>query len=202
MLISDSRARFHLAKARLVACLRLACAIVAFMGIFVQVAVAQSGSMLPPATPDRTQTILAQAAQAVGVRRCLAAVDQVSDRMFAQTKHADIALDWDRGNADGEPLFSLSGLEYQDASAVLSMTTVPSPEGGCTIMVERISSAPTSCKEVVRSTLAGYRATPLVKAVTVYVNPSQPRETVTLIDSPPSCLIVRRQSRFNWGAGR
>ncbi|MEB4734118.1 hypothetical protein OXV40_34280, partial [Burkholderia contaminans] len=83
MLISDSRARFHLAKPLHVACLRLACAIGAFVGIAIQVAVAQSGSMLPPATPNRTQTILAQAAQAVGIRRCLAAVEQVSERMFA-----------------------------------------------------------------------------------------------------------------------
>ncbi|QVN22999.1 hypothetical protein [Burkholderia pyrrocinia] len=167
-----------------------------------QVAVAQSDSMLPPEAPNRSQTVLAQAARTIGVRRCQAAVDQVSNRMFAQAKHTDVALDWDRNNPDGEPFFSLSGLEYQDTSAVLSLTTVPSTSGGCTILVERISSAPTSCKEVVRSTLAGYKSTPLVKAVTVYVNPARPRETVTLIDAPPSCLIVRRQTEFHWGAGR
>ncbi|MXN75246.1 hypothetical protein GR157_10910 [Burkholderia sp. 4701] len=160
-----------------------------------QAALAQSGSTAP-------STVLAQAARAVGARRCLAAVSQISERMFAQTKHTDIALDWDRGNPDGEPMFSLSGLEYPDTSAVLSLTTAPSPAGGCTIMAERISSAPTPCKAVVRSTLAGYSGTQLVKAVTVYVNPARPRETVTLIDSPPSCLIVRRQVGFNWSAAR
>ncbi|KVN35073.1 hypothetical protein WJ63_37115 [Burkholderia pyrrocinia] len=42
----------------------------------------------------------------------------------------------------------------------------------------------------------------MVKAVKVYVNPAQPRETVTLIDMPPSCVIVRRQAKFSWGAQR
>jgi len=172
------------------------------MGLAVQSAAAQSESMLPPAGANPAQTVLAQAAQAVGVRRCLAAVERVSDRMFAQAKHADVALDWDRNSPDGEPLFSLSGLEFQNASAAVSLTTVPSNQGGCTILVERISSAPMPCKDVVRSTLAGgYTGTPLVKAITVYVNPARPRETVTLIESPPGCVIVRRQAEFHWGAG-
>lgn len=158
-------------------------------------------SMLPPANPPAA-TVLAKAAQAVGVRRCYSAVDQVSSRMFANTRHADVALDWDRGDPDGEPLFALSGLEYANASAVLSLATVPAPNGGCTILVERISSAPMPCKEVAHSELPGYRATPLVKAVTIYTEPSRPRETVTLVDAPPACLIVRRQAQYRWGAAQ
>jgi hypothetical protein len=158
-------------------------------------------SMLPPANPPAA-TVLAKAAQAVGVRRCYAAVDQVSNRMFANTRHADVALDWDRGDPDGEPLFALSGLEFPNTSAVLSLTTVPAQAGGCTILVERISSSPQSCREVARSELPGYRATPLVKAVTVYTEPSRPRETVTLVDAPPACVIVRRQVQYRWGAAQ
>ncbi|WP_157654860.1 hypothetical protein [Burkholderia ubonensis] len=156
-------------------------------------------SMLPPENPSAA-TVLAQAAHAVGIRRCYPAVDQVSNRMFANIRHADVALDWDRGDPDGEPLFSVSGLEYSNASAVLSLTTVPAPAGGCTILVERISSAPLPCREVARSELPGYRATPLVKAVTVYTEPSRSRETVTLVDAPPACVIVRRQVQYRWGA--
>ncbi|WP_338641797.1 hypothetical protein [Burkholderia pyrrocinia] len=164
-------------------------------------AAAQSDSMLPAAPASRSQTILAQAAQAIGVRRCLATVDQVSDRMFAQVKRPDVALDWDRSYPDGEPVFSLSGLEYQDVSAALSLTMVPSPAGGRTILAERISSAPTSCTEVVRSTLAGYKGTQLVKAVTVYANPKHPRDTVTLVESPPNCVIVRRRWNITGALG-
>jgi hypothetical protein len=32
--------------------------------------------------------------------------------------------------------------------------------------------------------------------VTVYTTPGRSRETVTLIDAPPSCVIVRRQVQF------
>jgi hypothetical protein len=158
-------------------------------------------SMLPPATPPAA-TVLARAVQAVGIRRCYPAVDQVSGRMFANTRHADVALDWDRGDPGGEPLFALPGPEYADASAVLSLTTVPAPSGGCTILVERISNAPMPCREVARSELPGYRATPFVKAVTVFTAPSRRCETVTPVDAPQACLIARRQVQYRWGAAQ
>ncbi|WP_126282540.1 hypothetical protein [Burkholderia stagnalis] len=173
--------------------------LMAWFALPIQAIAGNTESMLPPANPPAT-TVLAKAAHAVGIRRCYPAVDQVSNRMFANTRHADVALDWDRADPDGEPLFSLSGLEYSNASAVLSLMTVPAPAGGCSILVERISSAPLPCREVARSELPGYRATPLVKAVTVYTEPSRPRETVTLVDAPPACLIVRRQVQYRWGA--
>ncbi|MGS0896424.1 hypothetical protein ACVBGC_28405 [Burkholderia stagnalis] len=146
-------------------------------------------------------TVLARSAQAVGIRRCYPAVDQVSARMLAGAQHADVALDWDRQDPDGEPFFALAGLDYANASAVLSLTTVPAPVGGCTILVERVSSAPLPCNAVAAAELRDYKGTPLVRAVTVYANPGRPRETVTLVDAPPACLIIRRQVRFRWGAG-
>ncbi|QTD92065.1 hypothetical protein [Burkholderia anthina] len=161
-----------------------------------------SAAVVPGApVPATGATVLARAAQAVGIRRCYPAVDQVSARMLAGTQHADVALDWDRQDPDGEAFFALAGLGYADTSAVLSLTTVPAPAGGCTILVERVSSASLPCKAVAAAELRDYKGTPLVRAVTVYVNPGRPRETVTLVDAPPACLIIRRQVRFRWGAG-
>ncbi|WP_423382941.1 hypothetical protein [Burkholderia sp. LMG 32019] len=159
------------------------------------------GSAAAPAIPAAPgATVLAQAAQAVGVRRCYAAVDQVSARMLAGTRRTDVALDWDRRDPDGEPFFAIAGLEYQSASAVLSLTTVPAPTGGCTILVEHVSSVPSPCKAVAAAQLRDYTGTQLVKAVTVYTHPGRPRETITLVDTPPACLIVRRQVQYKWGA--
>ncbi|WP_157642112.1 hypothetical protein [Burkholderia ubonensis] len=145
-------------------------------------------------------TVLAKSAQQVGVRRCYPAVDKVSARMLAGTQHADVVLDWDRRNPDGEPFFALTGLEYANAAAVTSLTTIPASAGGCTILVERISSEPLTCKAVAKSELRDYKGTQLVRAVTVYANPARPRETVTLVDAPSACLIIRRQVQFRWGA--
>lgn len=144
-------------------------------------------------------TVLAKSAREVGVQRCYSAVDQVSSRMLANTRHTDIALDWDRRDPDGEPFFALAGLEYPNTSAVLSLAMVPVPSGGCTILVERISSAPLSCDAVATSELRAYKGTVLVKAVRVFANPDRPRETVTLVETPPTCLIIRRQVQFRWG---
>ncbi|MBR8334154.1 hypothetical protein KDW69_21095 [Burkholderia ambifaria] len=140
-------------------------------------------------------TVLAASAMRAGIRRCYPMLDAVGNATLANTQHADVVLDWNRSNPDSEPFFSLSGLDYGQATALLSVTTAPVAEG-CSVLVERISSAPLRCSEVARSELADYRAAPLVPAVVVYTNPARPRETVTLLDAPPSCVIVRRQVRL------
>jgi hypothetical protein len=122
--------------------------------------------------------------------------------MFAGSTHADVMLDWDRINPDGAPFFSLSGMDFQQNAALLSLTTAPVTTGGCAILVERISSVPASCQQVARSELPGYRATQLVHSVTVYTIPTRPRETITLVDAPPSCLVLRRQVEFRWGVAQ
>ncbi|KWB12321.1 hypothetical protein WL32_38435 [Burkholderia cepacia] len=175
--------------------------VVAYLGaVLAGCAAMAAGGVAAQEMAQPRANVLAQSAQTVGVRRCYAAVDQVSSRMLAGTRRADVALDWDRHDADGEPFFAIAGLEYPDTSAALSLTVVPETKGGCTILVERMSSAPMSCKAVAASELRDYKGTPLVKAVTVYANPGRPRETVTLVDTPPACLIIRRQVQFRWGA--
>jgi hypothetical protein len=51
---------------------------------------------------------------------------------------------------------------------------------------------------VAQRELAGYRVTPLLKNFSVYTDSADPRSTVILIDSPPSCLVIRRYVEFNW----
>lgn len=160
------------------------------------------GGTVPMNSGQAPGTVLAQAARSVGIRRCYQAIDQVSSLVFSNAQHADVVLDWDRNAPDAGPFFSLSGMDFREGAAVLSLTTTPGLAGGCSILAERISSAPLSCKTVAHTELAGYQATPLVQAVTVYMAPAHPRETVTLVDVPPSCLIVRRQVQFGWGAAQ
>jgi hypothetical protein len=45
---------------------------------------------------------------------------------------------------------------------------------------------------------SGYRATRLLKALTVYSDPKEGNSTVSLIDSPPGCLVIRRFVEFGW----
>lgn len=151
---------------------------------------------------EGVETVLAQAARRIGIQRCYPAVAAVSGHMFTNTQRADVVLDWDRQDPDRQPFFSLSGLEYPQSAAVLSLTTVPGPAGGCAILVERTSSTAGTCADVARSELAGYQGSALVRSVTVYTERSRPRETVTLIDAPPSCVVIRRQVQYGWGAAK
>lgn len=166
------------------------------LGVFAQPIAAQS--LLPdaPATP---QNLLAQAAAQVGVKRCLSAVEQVSSRALTGSAKHDIVIDWNHVRPDQGPFFSLTGMEFKSVSALLSLSVAPLQDGHCAILVERVSSAALRCQQVAGSELRGYRATPLVRAVTVYTTPAHPTETTTLVEtSPSSCLIVRRQVEYNW----
>lgn len=167
--------------------------------VFAILTVGARAQLVPP-PPAQTPNLLAQAAQQLNIRRCGSAISQVAARAVAGTRKHDILVDWDRANPDGGAFFSVMGLEYDSVSALLSLTTVPSAGNRCALLVERISSAPTACKDVVHSELSGYKATQLVRSVTVYTSAAHGRETVTLVDTPPSCLIFRRQVDYNWPA--
>lgn len=161
----------------------------------------QAAEAQPLAAPLGNQIpILAQAANSIGIKRCYGAIAQISTRASSDSKKQDIVVDWDHRNPDDRPFFSLTAIEYPSAAAVLSLTAVGQPGGACSVLAERISSAAVACKEVARSELVGYHASPLVRAITVYNNPARPRETVTLVDAPPSCLIIRRQVEYDWPA--
>jgi hypothetical protein len=153
-----------------------------------------------PAQSHPATNLLIQAGQTLGFHRCASALDQISARVLAGTRKHDIVLDWDRAHPDSGPFFSLTGMQFPTVSALLSLSIIPQENQSCAILVERISSAPIACKEVARSELAGYKATALVQAVTVYTSAAHAHEVVTLVDTPPACLIVRRQVEYGWPA--
>jgi hypothetical protein len=153
-----------------------------------------------PAQARPATNLLMQAGQTLGFHRCASALDQISDRVLAGTRKHDIVLDWDRAHPDSGPFFSLTGMQFPTVSALLSLSIIPQENQSCAILVERISSAPIACHEVARSELAGYKATALVQAVTVYTSPAHTHEVVTLVDTPPACVIVRRQVEYGWPA--
>lgn len=153
-----------------------------------------------PVQAGPATNLLVQAGNTLGFHRCASALEQISSRVLAGTRKHDIVLDWDRAHPDSGPFFSLTGMQFPTVSALLSLSIIPQDNRSCAILVERISSAPIACHEVARSELGGYRATALVQAVTVYTSPAHAHEVVTLVDTPPTCLIVRRQVDYGWPA--
>lgn len=149
----------------------------------------------PPGVPMDTLTA---AATNVGVKRCLPAISRLSSLTLNGSTGNDVLVDWDRKNPDGGPFFSLSGVEYKNASLAFSLTAVPDATGGCSIAAERISVAPFACRSIAQQELGGYKATQLLATFTVYVDTRDPGATVTLIDSPPGCLIIRRHVEYDW----
>jgi len=66
------------------------------------------------------------------------------------------------------------------------------------VAAERISVAPFTCASIAQQELAGYQMTKLLSIYTVYVDPKEPNSSVSLIDSPPGCLVIRRFVEYSW----
>jgi hypothetical protein len=144
--------------------------------------------------------VVAQAARTLGIKRCLSAVTAVGQRVSQGATHSDVIADWDRAAPDAGAFFSLTGLEFGAQSAALSLTTVPDATGGCSVLAERISAAPIACPLVAQRELPGWQGHRLLASIMVYSNPASARETVTLVNSAPGCLVIRRQVQYGWPA--
>jgi hypothetical protein len=156
-------------------------------------------ALAQPQTPTvPPKDTLTAAATNVGIKRCLSAISRLSSINVTGSTANDVLVDWDRKNPDAGPFFSLSGIEFNNASLALSLTALPTTSGGCSVAAERISVAPLACKTIASQELAGYKATQLLATFTVYVDARDPGASVSLIDSPPGCLITRRHVSFDW----
>ncbi|MNT67356.1 hypothetical protein D3C72_2054900 [compost metagenome] len=110
----------------------------------------------------------------------------------------DVLLDWDRKRPDAGPVFSLVGIQYPNAGVAASITAIPDDSGACTVAAERISVAPFTCASVAEQELKNYKRTPLLPIYTVYTDDKEPTSSVSLIDSPPGCLVIRRYVEYGW----
>lgn len=145
------------------------------------------------------QDVLTRAAASVGVKRCLPAVNRLANLSVQGARAHDVLLDWDRKRPDAGPMFSLIGMEFPNAGVAASVTAVPDAAGDtCTVAAERISVAPFTCASIAEQELPGYQMTRLLPIYAVYTDPKEPNSSVSLIDSPPGCLVIRRFVEYNW----
>ena len=151
-----------------------------------------------PAPPGATVDKLAAAAASVGIQRCLPAITRLSTLNLQGSRSHDLLLDWDRKRPDSGAVFGFLGIEYPNGGVATSITALPEGTDGCTVAAERISVAPFTCASVAQQELAGYQANRLLPVYTVYVDPKDPASSVSLIDSPPGCLVIRRYVQYDW----
>ncbi|MGJ7610580.1 MULTISPECIES: hypothetical protein [unclassified Variovorax] len=156
------------------------------------------GVLVPQAPPAAAQDTLTRAATSVGIKRCLPAISRLSALTVQGSRSHDVLLDWDRKRPDAGPMFSLIGIQYPNAGVAASITAIPDDSGTCTVSAERISVAPFTCESVAQQELAGYRMTRLLPNFAVYTDDREPTSSVSLVDSPPGCLVIRRYVAYGW----
>lgn len=163
-------------------------------------AVAQG--VLNAPTQTGSTNALAAAVNNVGAKQCGSQITALSALGVQGASNNDVLLDWDHKRVNGSPIFSLIGLDYPSNAAAMSITAVPEADGTCSMSAERISVAPVACKTVAAQELQGYRATPLLRHMTVYTDGKDAGSSVSLIDSSPGCLVIRRYVAFSKAAVR
>lgn len=156
------------------------------------------GVLVPQAPLAAPQDTLTRAAASVGVKRCLPAITRLSTLTVQGSRSHDVLLDWDRKRPDAGPMFSLIGMEFPNAGVAASITAIPDESGACTVSAERISVAPFTCASVGQQELGSYKMTRLLPNYAVYTDEKEPTSSVSLIDSPPGCLIIRRYVEYDW----
>jgi hypothetical protein len=134
----------------------------------------------------------------VGIKRCLPAITRLASLTVQGSRGHDVLLDWDRKRPDAGPMFSLIGIQYPNAGVAASITAIPDDSGACTVSAERISVAPFTCESVAQQELSNYKMTRLLPIYAVYTDEREPTSSVSLIDSPPGCLVIRRYVEYGW----
>jgi hypothetical protein len=147
---------------------------------------------------NSTTNLLSQAARQIGISQCLKAVDRLAGLAVANSLQHDLLVDWDRQQPDKGPFFSLIGIGYLGHAAAATIAVVPDGPETCTVAAERISVAPYTCESVGRVELSNHKRTSLLPTMNVYTRSDELGSSVTLIDSPPGCLIIRRLVQYKW----
>jgi hypothetical protein len=154
---------------------------------------AEAQSVLAPGgTPPAVPNPLVAAAQRVGVQRCLPVLASLSSIGVRHARRSDVLFDWDHQRPDAGAVFALIGLDADNDNAAMSIAAAPGADGTCAVAAERTAYDTHSCKQVAQRELSGYQATPLLPHMTVYTSAREPGSTVSLIDSAPGCLTIRR----------
>lgn len=152
--------------------------------------------------PAPGEPLVVAAARQIGIRRCMMAVDAVSRRVTKGAIKQDILMDWDRARPDTGPLFAMTGMSDGARFALFTLSAAATPEGGCSLLAERVGVEKSTCGAFAASTLAGYQKAPLIDGIMVYFSAGRPGETFTLTDAGTNCLVVRRQPIFNAAGAR
>lgn len=154
--------------------------------------------VLAPPPQGAPQNALATAVANVGLTSCASALERLSSLGVQGTRANDVLVDWDRKRPATSSVFSLIGMEYANGGGAMTVTSVPEADGTCSLSAERITVAPYTCASVAQNELRGTQRTQLLPNFAVYTDPKDRTSSVSLIDSPPGCLVIRRYVEFNW----
>lgn len=167
------------------------------LAVLIAAGAACAQGVLAPAAPV-PENALATAVANLGLTRCQSALERLSSLGVQGARANDVLIDWDRKRPATSSVFSLIGIEYANGGGAMTVTSVPEADGTCSLSAERITVAPYTCASVAQQELRGTQRTQLLSNFAVHTDPKDRTSSVSLIDSPPGCLVIRRYVEFGW----
>lgn len=150
------------------------------------------------AAPQAPLVVLA--AKKLGIRACLPGITQIATASIGDATEQNIMVDWNRKTPNDSPFFSMTALNNGSRHAIISITAIPLPHEGCSLMVQRVFSMTTSCSLIAQRDLTAYVGGQLINGVLVYNNPARPEETYTLMQNDNNCTVIFRNDIPHWSA--
>ena len=175
--------------------------IATLLGMFSGSVMAQSPPSLPgggTALQPGAKNLVAEAARLAGIRQCIPGISRLASQAIEGSIGHDLLMDRQSKDPDASAFFSLIGVQLPDSAFATSIVAIPERDGSCTLMAERIVSAPSTCAEVAKVELQGYRRTALLPHFNVYSSPQDIGSTISLLDAGSTCTVIRRYVKFGW----
>lgn len=174
--------------------------IAALLGVLNGAAIAQGLPSTPtdPSLQIAGKNLVAEAARLAGVRQCMPGISRLAAQAIDGSIAHELLVDRQPKDPDGSAFFSLIGVQLKDSAFATSIVAIPERDGSCTLMAERIVTAPSTCAEVAKVELQGYRRTALLPHFNVYNSPQEIGSTISLLDAGSTCTVIRRYVKFGW----
>jgi hypothetical protein len=137
------------------------------------------------------ENIPLQQAQKAGVKKCLPAVQKVSEFLLEGGNHGAHGT-WNIARPDKQVYASMIERTFSDASQIFSLVVTPTVSGECPTVYERIAYFQESCIATAKNTLSNFEYKgELNKRVTIMSSKSGGDAYLMPIAS--GCLLVRRE---------
>jgi hypothetical protein len=142
------------------------------------------------ALPVSAENIVVKQAKKVGVKKCLPAIEAISNFLLGDTTKYGVSSTWSSKNPDKQVFTSVIERNYSDGTVVFNLSVTPTPTGQCYTEYERIWSMNQTCLAYSQG-LEGAKYKGQVNKEVAYLNVNGADQY--LLPFGQNCIVIKRE---------